>query len=109
MLITILIERTILYKYVTYVSLEILLKGVLDENGACKAVKGLFSQYVSNSLQEYVPGASLRSKDMGLLVVPDFRLDTFGRRSLQYAGPRKWRSLNTFKKGLKSGLFEKHY
>ena len=27
-----------------------------------------------------------RSQDKGILVVPDFRLDSFGRRSFQYAG-----------------------
>ena len=49
-----------------------------------KTVNGR-SQYVSTLLKKYVPGASLRSKDKSLLTVPDFRLDTFGRRSFQYA------------------------
>ena len=84
-----------------------------------KAVNGLSPQYISTLLQEYVPVPSLRSKDKGLLVVPDFRLDSFGRRSFQYAGPRNWRdlpptlrtkqSLNSFKEQLKSHLFKKHF
>ena len=49
--------------------------------------------------------------------IHDFRLDTFGRRSFQYAGPRNWRdlppilqtkqSLNSFKEQLKFHLFKK--
>ena len=83
-----------------------------------KAVNGLFPQYISTLLKEYVPVSSLRLKDKGLLVVPDFRLDTFGRKSFQYAGPRNWRdlpptvrtkpSLNSFKEQLKSHLLKKH-
>ena len=84
-----------------------------------KTVNGRSPQYVSTLLKNCVPGASLRSKEKGLLTVPDFRLDTFGRRSFQYAAPQEWNalslslrnieSLNTFKKDLKAHLFDKHY
>ena len=74
-----------------------------------KTVNGRSPQYVSTLLKKYVPGASLRSKDKGLLTVPDFRLDTFGRSLFQYTAPQEWKalplslslsieSLNTFKK-----------
>ena len=52
-----------------------------------KAVNGLSPQYIYPLLQEYAPVPSLRLKDKSLLVVPDLRLDTFGRRSFQYVGP----------------------
>ena len=84
-----------------------------------KTVNGRSPQYVSTLLIKYIPEASLRSKNKSLLTVPDFRLDTFGRRSFQYAAPQEWNalplsmrtigSLNTFKKDLKSHLFDKHY
>ena len=56
---------------------------------------------------------------LSLLAVPDVTLDTFGRRSFQYAGPRNWRdlpptlrtkqSLNSFKEQLKSHLFKNNF
>ena len=49
-----------------------------------KAVNGPSPQYTL--LQEYVPVPSLRSKDKGLLVVSDYRLDSFGRSFTKLEG-----------------------
>ena len=61
----------------------------------------------------------LQSKHQGILVVPDLRLETFGRRLLSFTAAHNWNklpvSLKTmslfaaFKKHLKSFLFTKYF
>ena len=61
---------------------------------------------------------TLRSLDTSLLTIPRFCLETYGRRSFSVFGPTVWNSLplslrktqcfSTFKKKLKTYLFEKH-
>ena len=74
--------------------------------------------YLSDLLHSYQPPRTLRSLDTSLLSVPRFCLETFGRRSFSVFGPTVWNSLplplrktqcfSTFKKKLKTHLFEKH-
>ena len=74
--------------------------------------------YLSDRLHPYQPPRTLRSLDTSLLSVPRFCLETFGRRSFSVFGPTVWNSLpislrktlcfSTFKKKLKTHLFEKH-
>ena len=74
--------------------------------------------YLSDLLHPYQPPRTLRSLDTSLLSVPRFCLETFGRRSFSVFGPTVWNSLplslrktqcfSTFKKKLKTHLFEKH-
>ena len=74
--------------------------------------------YLSDLLHSYQPPRTLRSLDTSLLSVPRFCLETFGRRSFSAFGPTVWNSLplplrktqcfSTFKKKLKTHLFEKH-
>ena len=77
--------------------------------------------YLSDLLHPYQPSRMLRSLDTSLLSlvsVPRFCLETFGKRSFSVFGPTVWNSLplslrktqcfSTFKKKLKTHLFEKH-
>ena len=74
--------------------------------------------YLSDLLHSYQPPRTLRSLDTSLLSVPRFCLETFGQRSFSVFGPTVWNSLplplrktqcfSTFKKKLKTHLFEKH-
>ena len=84
-----------------------------------KAVTGLAPPYITQLLQPYTPTRSLRSADKGLLVEPDFRIDTYGGRAFESSAPRLWnalpercrtaKSVNIFKKELKTHLFRKAY
>ena len=74
--------------------------------------------YLSDLLHPYQPPRTLRSLDTSLLSVSRFCLETFGQRSFSLFGPAVWNSLplslrktqcfSTFKKKLKTHLFEKH-
>ena len=74
--------------------------------------------YLSDILHPYLPPRTLRSLDTSLLTIPRFCLETYGRRSFSVFGPTVWNSLplslrktqcfSTFKKKLKTYLFEKH-
>ena len=74
--------------------------------------------YFSDLLHQYQPSRTLRSLDTSLLSVPRFCLETSGSRSFSVFGPTVWNSLrlslretqcfSTFKKKLKTQLFEKH-
>ena len=74
--------------------------------------------YLSDLLHPYQPPRMLHSLDTSLLSVPRFCLETFGRRSFSVFGPTVWNSLplslrktqcfSTFKKKLKTHMFEKH-
>ena len=73
--------------------------------------------FLSDFLHPYQPSRTLRSLDISLLSVPRFCLETFGR-SFSVFGPTVWNSLplslrktqyfSTFKKKLKTHIFEKH-
>ena len=74
--------------------------------------------YLSDILHPYLPPRTLRSLDTSLLTIPRFCLETYGRRSFSVFGPTVWNSLplslrktqcfSTFKKKLKTYLFQKH-
>ena len=73
--------------------------------------------YLSELLRTYVPNRSLRSANDGLLVVPRSRTTCYGDRAFSILAPKLWNnlprkvkeapSLPTFKKLLKTHLFEK--
>ena len=74
--------------------------------------------YLSELLLPYRPSRTLRSQNNSLLSVPRFSLNTYGRRSFSVFGPTTWNSLpsslrqlqcfSTFKKQLKTYLFQKY-
>ena len=74
--------------------------------------------YLSELIHPYQPARTLRSQDTSLLIVPRFSLETFGKRSFSVFGPTVWNSLplflrkiqcfSTFKRNLKTHLFELH-
>ena len=74
--------------------------------------------YLSDLRHPYQPPRTLHSLDTSLLSVPCFCLETFGLRSFSVFGPTVWNFLplslrktqcfSTFKKKLKTHLFEKH-
>ena len=81
-----------------------------------KALHGLAPQYLSSLLQFYTPGRPLRSGDQNLLVVPTYRLKSFGGRTFASTAPRLWNELPghmqnierlaQFKTALKTHLFK---
>ena len=74
--------------------------------------------YIYDLLHPYCPSRTLRSLDTSLLTVPRFSLETFGEKSFSVFGPTVWNSLplsfrktqcfTTFKKKLKTNLFQIH-
>ena len=84
-----------------------------------KSLNGLAPSYLSGLLQPYVPGRALRSADQHLLTVPKTRYVTVGDRSFAKAAPTLWnalpltvrscKSLNSFKRKLKTYLFKCAY
>jgi hypothetical protein len=83
-----------------------------------RSLHGLAPTYLSELLVPYQPSRSLRSADAGHLSVPRIKLETFGRRSFSFAGPKIWNALplslrnastlSAFKSGLKTHLFRVH-
>jgi hypothetical protein len=77
-----------------------------------------FPTYLSELVQIYRPSRELRSLDALLLQVPKYKLSTYGKRSFMIFGPTTWnslpvklrhiQSLPTFKKHLKTYLFQKY-
>ena len=75
--------------------------------------------YLVDLLQRYTPTKQLRSSSMNLLVIPKSNLKSYGERSFQVAAPRLWntlpnklksiKSLNVFKKELKTLLFREAF
>ena len=73
--------------------------------------------YLSQLISPYTPTRSLRSENALLLTVPSFNLQTFGRKSFSVSAPLVWNplplslrktdSLATFKRHLKTYLFNK--
>ena len=84
-----------------------------------KAVNGIAPIYLADYLQSYTPGANLRSKDSGLLIVPKTRLCTYGDRAFPIAAAKLWNSVpkqiresnsvDQFKQRLKTLLFNKAF
>ena len=84
-----------------------------------KSLNGLAPEYLAELLHLYTPGRPLRSANHHLLDVPNFRLDTFGRRAFMVAAPVLWNSLPTtiktsdsldiFKKRLKTHLYQQTF
>ena len=74
--------------------------------------------YIKELFVPYTPIRQLRSSDSHLLAVPRTNLKFYGDRSLSKIGPTIWNSLplalrlsgnaDTFKKGLKTHLFQLH-
>ncbi|XP_071102337.1 uncharacterized protein [Haliotis cracherodii] len=75
--------------------------------------------YISQLLEEYVPGRSLRSSCQSLLSVPSVRTATFGGRSFAKVAPELWKRLpldirnidspTLFRSRLKTYLFTKSF
>ena len=86
---------------------------------AFRAFHGLAPSYLNALIKPYVPSRSLRSETGSLLVVPSFRLKTFGGRAFSTCAPRLWNNLspslrqetdfNCFRKNLKTYLFREHF
>ncbi len=84
-----------------------------------KAFYGLAPVYVTDLLTPYTPTRSLRSAGKNLLVVPSYRLKSFGARSFVCVVPSIWNglpdelriisSLSMFKTELKSYLLQDAY
>ena len=97
-------------------------KARIQYKSACLCFQCLYHNtmppYLSDFRHPYQPSRTLRSLDTYLLSVPRFCLETFGRRAFSVFGPTVWNSLplslrktqcfSTFKKKLKTHLFEKH-
>ena len=70
-------------------------------------------------LDSYIPGRYLRSAKKNLLVVPSFKLNSYGRRAFSVAAPLLWKSLpqhvrdadslDIFKRQLKTFLFKRAF
>ena len=58
-----------------------------------KTLHGLAPAYIEDLLVSYVPGRYLRSAKKNLLVVPGFKLNSYGRRAFSVAAPLLWNSL----------------
>ena len=84
-----------------------------------KAVNGQAPLYIVELLRPYIPTRSLRSADKGLLIEPEYRLNSYGGRAFETSAPRLWnalpdrcrsaKSVNIFKKELKTYLFRLAY
>ena len=81
---------------------------------------GCAPKYFDRLLSVYAPSRPLRSStDNRLLCVPRVRTVSFGERSFYFCGPKQWNSLpphvrniqstSSFKKALKTYLFNKYY
>ena len=77
-------------------------------------------QYLADLIKKHSPVRKLRSShNPNLLAEPKYTREKFGSKSFCVAGPRFWnrlsaelreiKSLDTFKKHLKTHLFQKHY
>ena len=85
---------------------------------AYKCLSSSAPSYLSDLLSPYTPTRTLRSQNAHLLTVPSYKLQTFGKKSFSVATPLLWNSLPlslrkadslaTFKKHLKTHLFQKY-
>ena len=67
-----------------------------------KALNGKAPEYISELVQFYSPGRSLRSTEAGILHVPKRRLRTFGDHSFSPIAPKLWNSLPDYIRNAKS-------
>lgn len=84
-----------------------------------KALNGYAPQYISDLLSPYIPPRPLRSAGQDMLDLPDWRLETYGKRAFAYGAPTLWNALprdmiradtvDAFKRNLKLYLFKRHY
>ena len=84
-----------------------------------KCLYGNAPMYLKELLHEYKPGRSLRSSDQSLLSIPRTKLKTFGDRSFAAYAPKVWNALpgdlrkemsvDSFKRQLKTYLFNQSY
>ena len=80
-----------------------------------KALSGLVPQYITYLLEVYVPRRNLRSSSDKKLVVPNYKLESYGRRSFTVSAPILWNnvpqnvrlceSIDCFISELKNNLF----
>lgn len=84
-----------------------------------KALHGLVPLYLQETLTVYTPTRLLRSSNKRLLVVPKYRLKTYGMRAFSVMAPLLWNklpenirtidSLDNFKSSIKTFLFKRAY
>ncbi len=74
-----------------------------------KALNNLAPQYLTDLLLPYTPSRTLRSCDLGLLIVPRFKLKNRGDRAFATAGPKLWNSLPPFIRRAPSISIFKYY
>lgn len=84
-----------------------------------KAINGQSPEYLSELLKTSVPERCLRSQNNNNLVIPRTKLKKYGDRAFAHAGPTLWnelpinlkkaKSVQAFKKLLKTYLFKKAY
>ena len=84
-----------------------------------KCLNGLAPQYLSDLIHVYVPSRSLRSASQNLLETKLTKFKTLGDRSFSFTAPCIWNSLpfelrseksiDTFKKKLKTHYFKEAY
>ena len=80
-------------------------------------IQNCAARLIIGSITNYVPTRSLRSASKCLLKVPNYNLESYGKRAFSVAGPLLWnslpmdirsqKSLATFKEKLKTFLFIK--
>ena len=58
-----------------------------------KIINDCAPEYLSDSIETYVPTRSLRSATQGLLVVPKSFTSTYGDRAFSVAAPKLWNNL----------------
>lgn len=83
---------------------------------AFKSLNGLAPDYLKDLLTKYQPGRTLRSTNKNLLVVPRYNSSSVGGRAFEIIAPTLWnnlppkmrhiKSINTFKRSLKTHLFK---
>ena len=84
-----------------------------------KALNNLCPSYISDLLETYKPARSLRSSTRNLLVIPRFKLKSYGDRAFSVSAPKLWNNIpeiikcsvyfNTFKRNLKTYHFKCYF
>ena len=84
-----------------------------------QCVNRLAPDYLCDLIKPYIPNRRLRSESLNHLVVPKWRLSSFGQRTFSVAAADKWNKLPTqlrsvptlaiFKSRLKTYLFQQYY
>ena len=84
-----------------------------------KALNGTSPSYISDLVSPYEPKRSLRSSNKKEAVVPISKLKTYGDRAFTFTAPCVWNNLpeqlrksdnfNSFKKDLKTQIFNKFF